>query len=170
MPGQPAEQRRAFSAWDHLLGARLSSSTSQRGIQAVSSLSPGIFFPFWDHNNNLGKSGASESRVLSSPCCGSMVWAVTYLIPSSLCFSCHGQWVTQRGLRVVSKERKLCHQWFSVHYFLFHPWSPKARMSCGNGGGRVPLVENKAPWHMYCKRRSSSKMKAQSRRAHGACV
>lgn len=45
LPGQPAEQRRAFSAGGHPLGMRLSTSTSQRGIQAGSSLSTAIFLP-----------------------------------------------------------------------------------------------------------------------------
>lgn len=45
LPGQTEEQRRAFSAWSHPVGMRLRSSTSQGGIQAVSSLSTGVFLP-----------------------------------------------------------------------------------------------------------------------------
>lgn len=73
LPAQPAEQRRPFSAWGHPLGMRLSSITSQGGIQAVTASALEFFFPSWVHNNNLGKTGASEPTVLAAPA-SVMLW------------------------------------------------------------------------------------------------
>lgn len=66
-----------------------------------------------------------------------MVWAVTYLILSHLRFSCHRQWVTQRGLRVALKQRKtassssLCIIFSSIHGL------PKQEWAVSNEGGRA---------------------------------
>lgn len=102
-----------------------------------------------------------------------MVWAVTYLIPSSLRFSCHRQWVTHRGLSKGSIETLrensassgcLCIIFSSIHGL------PKQEWAVSNVGGRVPSVEEKAPWCMYWEGRSSLKRKAQSGRAYGVWI
>lgn len=132
-----------------------------------------FFVPCWEHNNSLGKSEASESRVLSAP---SSVWLWQYGV------GCHLSHSLQSSLQLsqtmghsegskgsIETERTLpaavlC-ALFSLPSMVFQSknelWVMKEE---------EPSVEEKTPWCMYWERRSSLKRKAGSRRVYGVWV
>lgn len=133
-----------------------------------------FFFPCWEHNNNLGKSGASRSRVLSAPA-SVVLWQYGVGCHLSHFFQSSLQLSQTMGHSEGSKGSIKTEQTLpaAVLCALFSLPSSghglqKQEGAVSNEGGRALSVEEKAPWCMYWERRSSLKRKAQSRRAHGA--